>query len=251
MSKLKKELEIMLELDRLNNKIIMLRDEFKNLPAKREGLLNEIVSKENYYKVEKEHFEDQKLELSYIQEEVTELQKEVDIASKKLSADEDNEALLKDYEDKKRLLIVREEELLSSETLLKDTVEVVNEAKSDLSKTTKSNEEELAILAKEENNFLEEIEGINKKQEVFFKELDKIDTNVDLVTLYKEINEAFPGGVVSRVENDSCSRCFMQITPQILNEIYREAIPEKRHDEIITCPSCKCILYIDPLDIEE
>jgi len=251
LSKLKKELETMLELDRLNNKIIMLKDEFKNLPVKREELLNEIVKKENYYKSEQEHYEDQKLELSYIQEEVVELKKDAELATKKLSENETDEALLKDYEDKKRLLIVREEELLSSETLLKDTIEVVEEAKNDFETTKKNNENELAKLEKEEHNFLEEIAEINKKQELLFKELDKVDTNVDLVTLYKEINEAFPGGVVSRVENDSCSRCFMQITPQILNEIYREAIPDKRHNEIITCPSCKCILYIDPLDVEE
>ena len=251
MSKLKKELEIMLELDRLNNKIIKLKDEFKNLPAKREELIQEILKKENYYKTEQEHYEDQKLELSYILEEVTELRKDTEAAAQKLSENEDDEALLKDYEDKKRLLIVREEELLSSETLLKDTVEVVEEAKNDFKTTKENNENELEKLKSEENSFLEEIADINKKQEVLFKELDKIDTNVDLVSLYKEINEAFPGGVVSKVENDSCSRCFMQITPQILNEIYREAIPEKRHDEIITCPSCKCILYIDPLDVEE
>lgn len=251
MSKLKKELEIMLELDRLNNKIIMLKDEFKNLPTKRENLLSDMVAKESYYKIEKEHYEDQKLELSYIQEEVTELKKDVEAASAKLSKDENDEVLLKDYENKKRLLIVREEELLSSETLLRDTVEVVEEAKNSYETTKETNEKELLILKKEEDNFLEEINEITKKQEGFFHELDEIDTNVDLVSLYKEINTAFPGGVVSRVENDSCSRCFMQITPQILNEIYREAIPEKRQDEIITCPSCKCILYIDPIDIEE
>jgi len=248
---LKKELETMLELDRLNKKILMLRNEFKNLPSKRESLLKEISEKEQLFKAEKEHFEDQKMELSYLQDEVTEFKKEVKALSDKLSKDEENESLLKDYEDQKRLLIIREEELLSGETLLKDTVEVVQESENDFTTTKESNEAELLKLKTEESNFMKEIKEINEKQEVFFNELDAIDTNVNLVSLYQEINEAFPGGVVSRVENDSCSRCFIQITPQILNEIYREAIPDKRHDEIITCPSCKCILYIDPMDVEE
>jgi len=241
----------MLELDRLNKKILMLRDEFKNLPSKRESLLKEISEEEQLFKAEKEHYEDQKMELSYLQDEVTEFKREVSSLSEKLSKDEGNEALVKDFEDQKRLLIIREEELLSGETLLKDTVEVVQECENDFTTTKEANEAELAKLKEEESNFLEEVRDINEKQDIFFKELDTIDTNVDLVSLYKEINEAFPGGVVSRVENDSCSRCFIQITPQILNEIYREALPDKRHNEIITCPSCKCILYIDPMDIEE
>jgi len=238
----------MLELDRLNNKIIMLRQEFKNYPNKKQELLNEITEKEKYYKSELEHYEDQKLEISYLKEEISELKEEFEKLKSRLETDD---SLQKEFDELKKNLLLKEEELLLNETLLNDTVEVVNEAKNVFETVKEENEKELERLKQKEKEYNNEIKEIENKKEELFQELAQIDTNVDLVKLYKEINEAFPGGVVSKVENDSCSRCFMQITPQILNEIYREAIPEKRKNEIITCPSCKCILYIDPIDIED
>jgi predicted nucleic acid-binding Zn-ribbon protein len=59
----------------------------------------------------------------------------------------------------------------------------------------------------------------------------------DLYQLYEKIRKAKkngPGAVP--VLNDSCSGCYMQIPPQVVNELIAG-------DRIITCQSCSRILY--------
>lgn len=59
----------------------------------------------------------------------------------------------------------------------------------------------------------------------------------ELYGLYERIRKAKtngPGAVPIR--NDSCSGCFMQIPPQVINELIAD-------DRVITCQSCSRILY--------
>ncbi len=70
------------------------------------------------------------------------------------------------------------------------------------------------------------------------------DVDEDLYELYERIRKAKkdgPGAVP--VRNDSCSGCFMQIPPQIVNELIAS-------DRLITCQSCSRILYW-PDNVEE
>lgn len=66
----------------------------------------------------------------------------------------------------------------------------------------------------------------------------------DLYRLYEKIRKAKtngPGAVP--IKNDSCSGCFMQIPPQVVNELIAG-------DRVITCQSCSRILYW-PENVEE
>ena len=66
----------------------------------------------------------------------------------------------------------------------------------------------------------------------------------DLYGLYERIRKAKtngPGAVP--IKNDSCSGCYMQIPPQVVNELIAG-------DRIITCQSCSRILYW-PENVEE
>jgi predicted nucleic acid-binding Zn-ribbon protein len=66
----------------------------------------------------------------------------------------------------------------------------------------------------------------------------------DLYGLYERIRKAKtngPGAVP--IKNDSCSGCYMQIPPQVVNELIAG-------DRIITCQSCSRILYW-PDNVEE
>lgn len=70
------------------------------------------------------------------------------------------------------------------------------------------------------------------------------DVDEDLYQLYERIRKAKkdgPGAVP--VKNDSCTGCFMQIPPQVVNELIAS-------DRLITCQSCSRILYW-PDNVEE
>ena len=66
----------------------------------------------------------------------------------------------------------------------------------------------------------------------------------DFYGLYEKIRKAKtngPGAVP--IKNDSCSGCFMQIPPQVVNEVIAG-------DRVISCQSCSRILYW-PENVEE
>jgi predicted nucleic acid-binding Zn-ribbon protein len=70
------------------------------------------------------------------------------------------------------------------------------------------------------------------------------DVDEDLYELYERIRKAKKDGPAAvPVKNDSCAGCFMQIPPQVVNELIAS-------DRLITCQSCSRILYW-PDNVEE
>jgi predicted nucleic acid-binding Zn-ribbon protein len=249
LEKLTKELELMLELDRLEKKVIVLKNKFKDFPTQKSNLNKEISDLKRSLSAEQEHYEEQKLEISFLKDELTEIHSKIENISKSLDKDYDEE-LANLLTDKNKLFKLREEELKASETLLKDTIDVVKESEDKYREVKEKNNKTIERLTSEKETFESEMKALRVQQDEIFKELGDLDSKEDLVALYNRISEAFPGGVISKIKNASCSRCFIEVTPQLLNELYREAVAEYRTGEIITCPSCRCIIYIDPNEVE-
>ncbi|MDD5291974.1 MAG: C4-type zinc ribbon domain-containing protein [Candidatus Omnitrophica bacterium] len=95
----------------------------------------------------------------------------------------------------------------------------------------KSEEEKQKI-----NNRLKEIEGMIKdldaKRAVVEKEIDG-----KIITKYNKILKGKDGLALVAVEHSSCQGCFMNVPPQVINEI-------KMNDKLIFCEMCARILYI-------
>ena len=246
MAKLTKKLELMLELDRLEKKVIFIKDQFKDFPSTKARLKKEVLDLKRALSAEQEHYEEQKLEISYIKDELIEIKSKIAGIAKSIDEKYDEE-LADLLVAKQNLLKLREEELKASETLLVDTIEVVNEAEEKHRSTKEADEAIITKLTLEKDTYEEEMAQLKLQQDAIFKELSDLNTNEDLVVLYERISEAFPGGVIAKIDKESCTRCFIGITPQLLNELYAEAI--NGDEAIITCPSCRCIIYIDPEEI--
>jgi len=94
-------------------------------------------------------------------------------------------------------------------------------------------------LEKELQDMQRRLADREQRKQALVPEVDE-----DLYELYERIRKAKkdgPGAVP--VKNDSCTGCFMQIPPQVINELMAS-------DRIITCQSCSRILYW-PDNVEE
>jgi hypothetical protein len=106
---------------------------------------------------------------------------------------------------------------------------------------------EKEILAKDEKEFLakkQEIEAQIKELDIKLKGfnelraalLDGVDKNV--LTRYERILNSREGLAVVPVLGNVCGGCFMNVPPQLVNEI-------RKQKEIITCERCTRILYLE------
>jgi len=66
----------------------------------------------------------------------------------------------------------------------------------------------------------------------------------DLVSRYELIFSRRGGTAVVEVAGGICQGCFMNIPPQLGNEIIRS-------DKIHLCPSCQRIVYVKPVPLED
>ena len=107
-------------------------------------------------------------------------------------------------------------------------------------------EQKQASLKEEEKKFdaekqiilnrLKEVEGLIQDLEAKRKIAEK-DIDAKIASQYNKILKGKDGLALVEVKNDSCQGCFMNVPPQVINEI-------KMHDRLIFCEMCARILYI-------
>ena len=87
-------------------------------------------------------------------------------------------------------------------------------------------------LDKELENVQQQLEEREQQKQALIPRVDE-----DLYGLYEKIRKAKTNGPSAvPAKNDSCSGCYMQVPPQVVNELIAG-------DRLITCQSCSRILY--------
>ncbi|MDP8265438.1 MAG: C4-type zinc ribbon domain-containing protein [Candidatus Aceula meridiana] len=108
-------------------------------------------------------------------------------------------------------------------------------------------EKEKVLLAEEEKNYIAE----KKQIEDFMKELEEkvkllenkrkqtaVDIDANALSRYERILKGKDGLAIVKVENGSCTGCYMNVPAQQVNQI-------KKHENLIYCEMCARILYIE------
>lgn len=116
------------------------------------------------------------------------------------------------------------------------------------SKTAK--EAEMALLQgawqKQQQELGGQISGIDQSVTEALSRRQSIAAKLarDLISRYELIFSRRGGTAVVEIAGGICQGCFMNIPPQMGNEIIRS-------DKIHLCPSCQRIVYIKPAELEE
>lgn len=108
-------------------------------------------------------------------------------------------------------------------------------------------EKEKSHLSEEEKRFNQQKKDVETRIKEIEQELRQLETkrnqitpNVDkkILARYERILNNRDGLAIVPVKEDSCQGCFMNVPPQVINEI-------KMKDRVVICEVCSRILYIE------
>ncbi len=142
-------------------------------------------------------------------------------------------ALCSEINSRKADMSVLEDEILN----IMSTLETINKEYSKLQEDLKSEDEGLETLMKDVEADVKEtdieIEKVLDGQKKFMGSL-----NEDSLRLYNRLSSIKGGKAVVAVNDNVCGGCFMNITSQTRNSLMGGR-------ELVLCPSCGRILYLD------
>ncbi|MGC9055217.1 MAG: zinc ribbon domain-containing protein, partial [Candidatus Hydrogenedens sp.] len=167
--------------------------------------------------------------------QITQLQEQIKKYNNQLQGVKKNEeyqALLKEIDDIKKQIGLKEEEQIKIMLQMDEANLFFLEAK-------KRIETEIQQLKKQEEKIDKELqEVIQERKELEQKKLEaQKSVNPELLSHYLRVKQRRKTGpVVVPLKDEICSGCYMQILPQVVNEIMAS---EKIH----TCRHCGRILY--------
>lgn len=141
------------------------------------------------------------------------------------------QSILKETEDGKKANSQREE----AAVLLMEQIEAL----------TAQIEEETNICAEDEKMLADDIAAVEKKISQFTAEKSKIQktreskanaVSASLLKKYTSIRDKRNGLAIVPVTGGVCRGCFMNIPPQLYNDLLKE-------DKLISCPTCHRIMF--------
>lgn len=233
---IKEQIRTLVELQKLDTQILNLNKEKDDKPKELSQL--------------EERFAAGKLNADQIKKETDGLlvkrkEKELELASKEegivkaqqklysLKTNKEYAAMLKEIEGHKADKSVIEDELLK----LFDAIDLKKDELAKEQERLKLEEQKLNNERERINHRLKEIDQeliglLSKRKQVIVLIKPKI------LSEYERILENRAGLAIVSVKNETCQGCFMNVTPQAINEI-------KMHDKIIICQMCARILYLE------
>jgi predicted nucleic acid-binding Zn-ribbon protein len=122
----------------------------------------------------------------------------------------------------------------------------INETKKALLEETSSKVTKLnANFETVNKEVLEEKAEIEKNKSLLFKKREELSRNIEqkVLAFYEKIRIWAGNTAVAPVKKQACYGCYMKLNDKTYSEIIKA-------DEIVNCPHCGRILYIDPVAAE-
>jgi len=214
------------------------------------SLKAELVEKPRQIEELRKQFEEKKAHLKELEDkskliQVNRKTKETELAAKEeeikklqaqlyqLKTNTEYQAMMKEIGSKNADKSLLEEDILK---LFDDNDSVVEEI-----------ETEKAHLAQEEKEFNQQKKEVDDRVKVINERLATLDANrkqitpnVDkkILTRYERILKNRDGSAMVPVKNDACQGCFLNVPPQVINEI-------KLKKNLVICEACARILYLE------
>jgi hypothetical protein len=213
--KLKKEkIKKPAELEKYESDIAVIRNDFMESEKELKEMELEIKNKEIDLNAKEEEIKKYQIQLYQIKtnKEYSSLQHEIESSKADNSVLEEKIISLLDKIDKKRAeLKTKEQKLRKEEAVLKD----------------KKKEVELDIKEIEQS-----IHKLKTNKEALTEGVEE-----EILEKYEKVLEYRDGYAMACIESGACSGCFMNLPPQIENDV--------RLGNFVACPNCSRILYIE------
>jgi len=230
----KKQLQLLWKLQTMERQIEEAQKEQESYPLALERL-------EGLLKAQEEKKEEEKRRIEELERERVKLEGELEIESERtkrsqlklleIKTNKEYQALLKEIEMGKEHSSQQEEEIIRM-------LDEIDRLKTDYAGTVERAHRERKEIEEEQAKVKEQMVAVeqnithwHQNREEIVRELDP-----DLLKRYTTLKERRNGIAVVLVKNEGCQGCYVNIPPQMYNEV-------QKNKEIIVCPNCHRILY--------
>jgi len=231
---MQQELTIMIELQRLDNLIADAQEKLDNIPEYLETVRNEYTQVTADFEAIDGTYGSGDSEYNKISADYEEHKALLEKANKKLPEVKNNkeyEAVLKEVDTLKKNISEAEIKLVQlSET---------NDAQKKQYEELKGKKAELEkIVAEKEAQKNEEDSELAGKLKKYLAERDKVSKGLkkSILTKYDRIRNARNNLAIVRVEDETCTGCYIKVPPQLYVEIIKDT-------SLKECPNCQRFLY--------
>ncbi len=210
-----KLLELPKELERRDEVVVRMKENFLSFNDKRNALKKEIIVKRDG--------------LEHLQTEISRLEKEVGKVSSQRDYEQIDRAIKENYEKDQELrrdlqiaerkIVDLQEELSNSESLLQNQEAALVEIRQKIEEDLAKNEVELKNLRKKETDIT-------------------VSMDNNLVFKFERILKSRSGDGIVPIRKNVCYGCHMLLPLKIVNEVCKA-------ERVITCPYCSKILFYD------
>lgn len=227
--------ELLIKLQDIDTQIYRLRAEKEQKPQemaelkasleqKRSGMKN---AEENLKTIQLKHRE-KEVELSTKEEAVKKLQAQLN----QIKTNKEYTAMINEIEGHKADNSLLEEEIIKLMDSIDQAKSELEKEKQKFSEESKNIDGQIREVEKQVKDIDASIAELKKSREALTPQIDK-----KLLGEYERILEGRSGQALVEVVNDACGGCYMQLPPQVINEI-------RMKQKVIFCENCQRMLYI-------
>ena len=228
------EIDYLIQLQKIDNKIESLNNLLFRMSDEIIGIKKNIEEKRQNYEHIKEDFDKAKSDKLAVERDHAQKRSLLENAQKKLTSvknSKEYEAVLKELDILKKEINTSEYRILELTDILDTLTSKLEESKKDLEAQENILNEKLSVKDDEDKEKKRELE---EAQNVRAEVSSKIKRQ--LFAKYETIRKARNNLAIVRIENETCTGCYMKVPPQLYVEV-------KKDRAVHQCPNCQRFLY--------
>jgi predicted nucleic acid-binding Zn-ribbon protein len=237
----KKQLQLLWKLQNIEQQIQEAQKEQATYPVALERLQGVLKAQEEQEEEERQRVEELEKERVTMEGELEMEHERIKRSQLKLleiKTNKEYQALLKEIETGKEQNNQREEEIIQM-------LEEIDQLKTDHAITVDKGHTEREKIEEEtariKNRMVKVEQDIAHRQHTREEIVNELDP--ELLKRYNTLREKRNGIAVVLVKNEGCQGCYVNIPPQMYNEV-------QKNNKIILCPNCHRILYWENQDTD-
>ncbi len=230
------ELESLLNIQELDKRVANLEEELQIIEKKEAKILEVINIKQGQLdetKSEKEEILKDKAFKEELLADTLENLKKLEVKINNVNTEKQMQAVNAEMDTAKTNKNILEEKIMSLEEEIELKDKDIKELEDRYAQLQKTLQEHKEKFDKRRAQINKEIEQIKNEKETLINEID-----YQLLDKYEKLNKWTKGTSIVPVKKGACYGCFMKLTPQTVANL-------EETDDIILCPNCGRILYID------